>query len=499
MKYCTLLLFCLLLLIKTDSNLENANIEASKYITSFRKSIPRLTFTGKVAPIDFNPESGDYWQGLGTLSIFGFVCAVLAILFAVLFLRLRRLGLFGGYEPTRGCWKPCGEIKTDSYPKWVVVLTILFSLLFAVALIGVSILAIISNQNFHENFETARVTLRQTISKSANASAEIRRNFLILERLRNATESRINQVDAQLKTFVDSQAALKNSTSDLIRDIGRANKVRYLILIIICVICFLVPFLTSFAGVTCCKGVSLFGFKIATYALIMVWVGFAIHYPAAVLTSDFCTTVDTYVNTYNTTNSTSTGNSTSAFNQAKLILDVILKCQTTGAILNFQPLLEESNQKLTSDLNDGLKKNDPQNRTFYFTLTNCSNALDLDFVKANPNLYKAVSSQVNLMNEYLQVTNQFNKLLSCTFVADGFRTIRNSACIGGLSSMEILWVIFLVLGILMIPTAFLALSGYKLFRKQTYVKPVPKKEGGVEVEMVNLNGKMIPLETAEVV
>jgi hypothetical protein len=109
-------MFCMILLALVQADgLGDANTAISRQIQAARRSFARTTFSGKSAPTDFDPSNGDYWQGLGTLSIFGLVCALLAIIFAATFLRFRRCGLFGGLEPQKYfCW-PKSPARTDVF------------------------------------------------------------------------------------------------------------------------------------------------------------------------------------------------------------------------------------------------------------------------------------------------------------------------------------------------------------------------------------------------
>jgi hypothetical protein len=365
-------------------------------------------------------------------------------------------------------------------------------------IIAVCVFTLYANQNFHENFELARTTLKATIHKTVNVTTDLRDSFIQLEILRNTTD--LYSVELQLDALVDSQVQLLNATGQLIVDVGRFNKVRYLALCVILALCLLVPILTAFSGLTCCKGFSLFGFKVASYCLVLVWIGFAVHYPAAVLTSDFCVSVDKYVVAWNQTQSggTSSDNSTGSFAAVKSVMDIVLRCQQDGAVLNFQSVFDDSTKQLMGGINYVVTSSDPIGRNWNYQLNNYSVSINQPFIQNNATAKAQLAPLISLTDSYVTLDNKFIPLMNCEFVASAFQTIRDSACVQGLSSMDILWSGFLILGIIMIPAAWVGITGYKWYRKRKFDKPQPKTKGGVQIEMVMLNGRQIPLETSEV-
>jgi hypothetical protein len=165
-----------------------------------------------------------------------------------------------------------------------------------------------------------------------------------------------------------------------------------------------------------------------------------------------------------------------ALTTIRSILDLVANCsQANGTLV---PSLDISNSEIDSmvhDLNTYLDNEDPSgNGNYSFTFQTMHEALNISWVKNSAQIYGTVQNLTNV----IQDLSELGELNNCSFLADGYTTIRNESCVGVLSASYLLWISFLVISVVMTFTAFLTGMSYKRFRKRAYVIIKPEDNMG---------------------
>jgi len=323
-----------------------------------------------------------------------------------------------------------------------------------------------------------------------NSTLYIQEDFISILTLRGEPQSKIEIVNITLGALVDVQLNLLNESLPIFRDIGRIDKVRYVLLFIICSFAILVPVLTIVSGILCWKTMSLWSSTFGQNVLIVVWIAFTLHFAASIVLADFCREVDQYVvNFPNASNSNSTISNNSTSNQlyetAEAALSLFMNCQNNGSLISGISIIAQAElSSAFNDLNNNLTGYDPHRNVYNYEESNYTNCLNLSFVDSNPSIFAVIQGKVDLLTRFIGLTDDINALVNCQYVANSFTLVRNNSCIGVLYSMELLWLCFLGLGFFEIFCTAMAICGYKRFRKMGYDKQKPSAvKKGIQVEM----------------
>jgi hypothetical protein len=264
------------------------------------------------------------------------------------------------------------------------------------------------------------------------------------------------------------------------------NKTRYMTIIIFLMFAALAPIYMLFSGIFHCKSVSLWASNLSMTLTFVCCCLFILNFCAAVVMSDFCTTVDDYVENGNTNAFGTTGNF-AIVDGAKGILDLVSTCRKNGTFIG--ELAKISNafrDGVVSAVNSNMKEADALKREFYYYYTNVSLAkTDPVLNTFSPQNRNAILGLINSAEECVGLSVDFGTLTNCTIIGNGFQEIRSSACLGILASVDFMWMNYIVLAFLQFVMSILGIYGYKLYRKKKYVNPKPKNEldKGLEVEM----------------
>eukprot|EP01080_Neovahlkampfia_damariscottae_P003025 gene3025-5035_t len=464
----------------------NAQLDFLYPLNKARRSLPRLTFTFKLAPTTFQPLNLDYWQGIGVLSIFGVIVTIIVLLFFLIFPKVRRCGFLGGMEPSTG-WFKKGNPRTKPYPIWLRVLSMLVVAVLLICIAVFCAFGAAASHFFHVYFESGRTTTKTTTNKMYNTTEGIRDNWLTLINVTGTTtQTEYVQITNQLNSLVAGQGELKNVSCTMLRDVGRVNKTRYVVIIIFLVFALLAPIFMLMSGIFHCKGVALWSSKIAMTMGLISLVLFVGHFSGAVVMSDFCSSVDDYVINGNSAALGNTGGN-AIFSTATQLLDIISTCNNNGTFIGSLSVLAQSFEtNMISSLNSNMKDADPLNEDFHYVAANVSLARnDIALNRMTTNNRNAIIGLIGNCEEFIVISNDFDVLTNCTYIADGFKEIRNAGCIGILASSDLMWIIFIFLAVFEIVVSIVGMYGYKLYRKKKYTNPKPKNEidKGVDLEI----------------
>jgi hypothetical protein len=440
----------------------------SQRIARLRIKLPRYNGKLEKIPADFNPTSVNYWMSIFWISLLGIIITVIALLFSLLWTPLRQCNLCGGYEPTEGffsCRKPERRRPYNKYE--VLFMKLFFIILFVLAFLACTVSAI-GNQWFNSHFINAADTLEQTASETLNRTEEM---FIIL--------SSSDLISANTGTSLQSLNNTQIEVTSLVNDMKRFNEMRYVFLWIILVFVVLANLLAVVSGLLQAKSFSESAGKIAWYTLVSVWFLFTAHFALTVVAGDACYDLDSYMQyKENGSMGTYAGESqqSTALTTIRSILDLVANCSEANGTL--VPSLDISNSEIDSlvqDLNTYLDNEDPSGKGNYsFTFQTMYEALNISWVKNNSRIYGTVQNLTNV----IQDLSELGQLNNCSFLADGYTTIRNESCVGVLSASYLLWISFLVISVVMTFTAFLTGMSYKRFRKRAYVIIKPEDNMG---------------------
>ncbi|KAL9650740.1 hypothetical protein ABK040_001794 [Willaertia magna] len=455
------------------------NDKISKELGKFRISIPRTTFHATSAPEVFDPTDSDYWQGIGTLSLFGGIMLILALFILFFYDCFRTCGLFGGIEPTKGFFVS-REIRKEPYggtQKTIIrIFLVIFILLFCI-FCGVLILG---NVVFQQGFEKARKNFKFSTEKMANKTITI--GMLLQNMSQNGYANNDPQTITTLQNYILQQQQIENLTSTLTTEIRQYNFIRYFILMLIAVLLLIIPLLGFSSSLLHWKDFAFYGFKLGYYLLIIVWLLFAIHFPFTLITQDVCYSVDNAI-TNNTFNQPKHPESLPIVTTAISVLQVITKCIHDGNFFEGIPLTYDNVYLMINDLNTQLTNGDnPLHRSFHLNIYNITNAEEIDYVKADPQRLSQVRQAVHKIKLfYYDYIPTYLNSNNCTDVGNAFVNVRDSGCVGMLAGLQILWITFLFTGFFLFGIIFVNCLSYKRFRKKRYV--IPKKRVPEEMEI----------------
>jgi hypothetical protein len=219
------------------------------------------------------------------------------------------------------------------------------------------------------------------------------------------------------------------------------------------------------------------------YVVIVVWVCFTLHFVIAFAAGDFCSAANDYVVSQNIA---STNQSGLFFNSAtKGVFDLIVQCQNNQSLIPALDFSRSTVKQIVKQFNDEVDKVDTSQKHNY-TETNLSDALEIPAVKNNATVHAALSNMIDITNKYLVMLNNLTRLLNCDYIANGFLSVRDSACVDALSATDLLWVVFLLLGFAEFFIVNIAFFVFKRFRRLKFVTPKISSQA-ISVEFLTEN------------
>jgi len=387
---------------------------------------------------------------------------------------IRSLGAFGGVEPTK---QFCFGRETRKAPygstQVLVLKFVIGFFLFIVACLVV--LVIIGNIIFQNSFESGRKNFKTTLGTMLNKTVELQNvtNRILIETGNSGSTT-------SLDTLIVQQQSTQNTTNSLLKEVRHLNFLRYFILMLVAVLILFVPAFGLLGGLTHWKEFVAYAVKLGYMMLVCTWILFAVHFPFAVVTQDVCASVDSYISG----SPKNVSSSSETIQQLASIVTILAQCSNSSLFVesvNPNSFMEQ----YISGLNTYLTQEDSQHRYFGIVLNNVTSSLDLDFVKSNNATRTNVQTYVSkiLLFAY-DLIPSFNAANNCSDVGSSFKDVRDNGCVGMLSSVTILWVVFFLLGVFLFPVVFANCLGYKRFRKKRFVIPKERKpEGDVDVAL----------------
>ena len=404
----------------------------------------------------------------------GGIVSILAILALLFFDTVRGLGCFGGIEPTKQLFygreqrkQPYGQCQTFSLKIILAVMLVLIG--------GLCTLLIIGNVIFNVSFENGRVYFKATLVDMFNTTVNLQ---TVANRIQVASGSTSDITD--INTLISQQQTALNSTNTLVREIRHLNFLRYFLLMVIAVVMLSVPLLGLLGGLTHWKEFALYGVRFGYMMLVCAWILFTIHFAFAMVTQDMCATADRYLQG-------TEGNTTSSselVSQVSSLVSIFSQCSNSSQLVKNSGVSMSLVDGMLTSLNQQLTNADSQKRDFHLVLYNVTNATSIDFVAANPdtkaNVQKSVDSILLFAYDLIPSFLTYN---NCSSVGEKFVQFVDSGCVGMLSSIHILWAVFLVIGSALIPLTWFNCLGYKRFRKKRFVIPKERQPEGVEIAL----------------
>ncbi|KAF0984409.1 hypothetical protein FDP41_000308 [Naegleria fowleri] len=457
-----------------SSETYNPFYSISKQIASLKMNLVRMTFHGTIAPDTFDPESSDYWQGIGTLALGGGILSIIAILMLLCCDTFRAFGCFGGVEPTKQFFYGREPRKEPYGMCQVFTLKILIGVALLVVT-GLVVLLIIGNVIFNNAFEYGRSNFKSGLNTMFNQSIELQ---IVTNRIQVASGSNAQLTD--ISSLMAQQQASMNATSTLTKEIRHMNFIRYFLLMLIALVILFVPLLGLLSGLTHWKEFAAYGVRFGYMMLVCCWILYTLHFAFAVVTQDMCATADRYLQGQYSNN---TGNS-DLVKQISSLVQIFSKCSNQSVLVANSGIDMSLIDTMIASLNQQLTKDDPRKRYFNIVYANLSSAVNIDYVQANPQTKANVQKSVNtiyLFHDDLIPT--FMTYNNCSHVGQSFVNVVDSGCVGMLSSMNIMWTVYLVLGVLLFPIIWLNCLGYKRFRKKRFVLPKERKIEDIDIAL----------------
>ena len=414
------------------------------------------------------------WQGIGTLALGGGILSIIAILMLLCCDTFRAFGCFGGVEPTKQFFYGREPRKEPYGMCQVFTLKILIGVALLVVT-GLVVLLIIGNVIFNNAFEYGRSNFKSGLNTMFNQSIELQ---IVTNRIQVASGSNAQLTD--ISSLMAQQQASMNATSTLTKEIRHMNFIRYFLLMLIALVILFVPLLGLLSGLTHWKEFAAYGVRFGYMMLVCCWILYTLHFAFAVVTQDMCATADRYLQGQYSNN---TGNS-DLVKQISSLVQIFSKCSNQSVLVANSGIDMSLIDTMIASLNQQLTKDDPRKRYFNIVYANLSSAVNIDYVQANPQTKANVQKSVNtiyLFHDDLIPT--FMTYNNCSHVGQSFVNVVDSGCVGMLSSMNIMWTVYLVLGVLLFPIIWLNCLGYKRFRKKRFVLPKERKIEDIDIAL----------------
>lgn len=399
--------------------------------------------------------------------------------------------------------------------------------------VGACVMGAIGNQFFHKSFRSASSSLRSTSVQLLNQTSTIYSTLLVSGLMPESSSSgsgggsdggastTMIDIEQQLKQLNESESQIKT----VVTEMRRFNLIRFILLYIVLVFVVLSHLFALGSALLHTKTLTDYSSRAAMYVLVAVWALFTAHFALGLVLGDACSDMDSYVtykqreaqirSDYTSLMSGGGGGGTGStvndtllaaemelklsqltFNgqssndtilvAARNLLNMVVTCaQPDGLLVPSIDITDEQMNEIVSLLNQYLTNNDPENpdagHEYTYTLSDMDDARDLSWVRNSEVHYATVVNITDTIHNLDHFRQEIQSANECQFMKQGYREIRNDACVGLLSSSNVLWISFLIISLVMSCTAWLTNLAYKRFRKRAYdvIDPKKKVDSGV--------------------
>ncbi|KAL0477697.1 hypothetical protein AKO1_013492 [Acrasis kona] len=467
-------------------------------VAPIRQSVKRTTFSTKSLPIQFDPSNGEYWESMGVLAMLGACLIVLSFVLMVMLPILTGFRLLGGAEPMVGFHR--GRDRKKPYPSSHRTILLLLFVITFVLVTGVIGLCYTVNSVLMDDFEMARISVKSSQARLYKNTLEMYLVFLKLDVILNVTTS------PELQTILNVMASLTSAQQEamnntLVRDVGRVNKVRSNVLYFVLAVMLLPSILGILGGSLVMHDCASVARTISWYSVLICWIVFTIHLPAASIGSDLCKEMNDYMAYGNSTNKITvpTSNNNDFISQIGNgvqsvvvgYLDVVSHCARNKTFIPGIGLDQSIVSGQLLYINQLLRNADSDRTWYNFDISNVSNAMYLPILTNNTVLRDNIKYNIQLTFFMQQSVDNVTIYNNCTHVESAYQQVQSSFCVNCINAMDSIWFLFFILGCLNTIVVVICNLAYKRFRRKKYVVPRLKSNFRMGGVYVRINHKLL--------
>eukprot|EP00698_Gefionella_okellyi_P022798 TRINITY_DN7608_c0_g1_i1.p1 TRINITY_DN7608_c0_g1~~TRINITY_DN7608_c0_g1_i1.p1 ORF type:complete len:616 (-),score=142.75 TRINITY_DN7608_c0_g1_i1:126-1922(-) len=437
---------------------------ALAFVASLRDTLPRFNTLFQPIAKTFTPTSSEYLFSVGFWGIPGAALGAFFLLIGILFVSGRLCCNCCGTNDVVD-WNP--TIQRTPYSSSQRCCPKFFLLLFTACVIAGGAIGYIYNTST----STGLLTTAEGILTGSNGMVLYARGlsdimaveFPVLPSSASSDLSTLAAIEAS----ADTVAVAAQNVVDLIVNLNRyrlvAIHIGFIYSMVLCVLGFIAAlcnlhFISLYVGV--------FGFL----ALLINWCGFGAHLALSIVSSDMCTSINTYVS--------SNGASTASQSELSIILACVDNTTLVGVRNLTNSMISTQLNNCTSQVTSALGISmtclgdasvaDTNATTYWGRLFTVFPSLQL----TSPD----VVATVNHLSNFTLALNYTNDLAQCTPVLAAMRIVQGSFCTTVLSGFDILMSVFLAIAASMIGVTIIAIVGFKRFRSKWPNPEIAKKQ-----------------------